>query len=122
MKKILFDPLYFFVIAFMYLIFDYNFGMISMSIFCGLSLLISNLGKKFLYLQALLFIIYGLLLFIVHPSTWIVSVILILIGIVFFIFYFISRSLLSPHYISCVKRTRSIHYITLSHIICYCYH
>lgn len=56
--------------------------MISMSIFCGLSLLISNLGKKFLYLQALLFIIYGLLLFIVHPSTWIVSVILILIGIV----------------------------------------
>lgn len=53
MKKILFDPLYFFVIAFMYLIFDYNFGMISMSIFCGLSLLISNLGKKFLYLQAL---------------------------------------------------------------------
>lgn len=88
MKKILFDPLYFFVIAFMYLIFDYNFGMISMSIFCGLSLLISNLGKKFLYLQALLFIIYGLLLFIVHPSTWIVSMILILIGIVFFIFYF----------------------------------
>lgn len=38
---------YIFVIAFMYLIFDYNFGMISMSIFCGLSLLISNLGKKF---------------------------------------------------------------------------
>ena len=55
-----------------------------MSIFCGLSLLISNLGKKFLYLQALLFIIYGLLLFIVHPSTWIVSVILILIGIVLY--------------------------------------
>lgn len=54
----------FFTIALMYLIFDYNFGMISMSIFCGVSLIISNLGRKFLYLQSILFISYGLLLFI----------------------------------------------------------
>ncbi|MBD5807396.1 hypothetical protein DTK66_09910 [Lactobacillus sp. M31] len=85
-KKGLLDSLFFFTIALIYLIFDRNFGMILSGIFCGVSLLISNLGRKFLYLQTVLFIVFGLLLFIVYKDLWL-SVILILIGLIIFIFY-----------------------------------
>lgn len=58
--------------------------------FLGLIFLVANLDRRYHYLQALLFMGYGAIVFLIRPELWIGSVICVLcglIGLTIFVFH-----------------------------------